>query len=573
MASWKPINPDIATRAAYLEDTLNTQIAFAPKQVREVWTQWNNYDSTEERRKNKSAVRVIEEQLESCLDELTISLEGVSPEAATWLLPGERGGEYMSLRGGEHFNGSMCAWLIGVFGSGRADNLVSAHKVFSKYARWVATYLTRWLMLYDLREEEHLGERIVITRLLKVDTKLRWIADEVCAKLGEWVDLNLPASSNALGLSIMRTVEDNVLGTTLSYAADAANDTPPNANHTLDSGGSRGTEPSASFKPLSDGFLARLPAETLEALSAPSRALTRAELLRALEGEEYVIKPLVRVEGSYKVLNRYSWMYSRDVAIMHAIMLVCKPEEVGRPLEETTVALLRDWGPEGFTWESDVVLAAAGRTKGDEVDLFGLSSEVALIGECKANRMPRNNASLDATFEERLIGKAVDQVERRIMNWNSGGRPVNSHTRWVPAVGAVITISSYAGAVWSSTSLVKENKQLDVAIFPLHSFLLMASVLENSSEFRAYIEWRTQLLASGVMNNDELEFLVTFLKHPNPLPAPEQHGYPKILEQIEVDSDAAFLLTPKKNRLTDAWRNSYKKELLESVVSVGPRLS
>lgn len=573
-ANWQKLDPGDRTFLDKLDErVMRTHFSFAGKSVRETWRMWLDHMSARDLAAATQLLPKIEDELDVAFNELKESLSKVHPSAARWILPGEDDGtgkfhSYVMPRGGETFSRSRGAWLIGVFGAGENLDRNSALTAFNKYVRWSAAFLVRWHILSDFGNgmgSHTLGESIAAHRILGVETRMSWIADEICRQLGRWVDDEHRGAVDTLGSAVMERISLNAsmsIGEVKGLFESMEEDSLGRANVVY------------SF---SERLLQGVPSKTIESLTAKHQELTDRHLHAALEGELPDLRPVVRVAGENLVLNRSAWLVERDHPMMNVLMESLPSDRFGKPLEDISAALLGRWGPDEFVWRPSITItqweSGKGSRNGDDVDVLGLSDEIAIICECKANRLSQNNFSLDANFDSKILQKAASQVALRTTHWSEGWRDSETSDSSAVATGLIVTLSSYAGGVWSAPKLHHDGELVGICVFPLHALMLAICLIPDPARFASYLNWRTGLLKMGLVTFDELELSLTFTSQGPTAPTGGDHEGRVLFRGYELSSEAVSELDPRTYATDCDWRRTYFNQLWEASEPASPTLS
>lgn len=559
--NWMILSPEQVDISSSVQSARNTHLKYAPDEVLMIW------DAITSKLRpriavtdisNKEQLQEVEKHLEDCFTGLLDSFAQVSPRAATSLLYLERTEPFTYFDKMQFFSPAKCAWLIGVFGHGSMDDSRSARRVFAKYARWEATYLIHhqisMLLNYETARPVTLSDRIVANRMLNIETRMPWISSEIIEFLGNWVDRNLPSFQTEFGSNVLNTINKNAENAT-AYGKEVK----------------KGKKiPTSTF---SKRLLRNMPDSTLRRLTAQHKPITRILLKESLEGVESEVKPIVDIDDEPTVLNRSTWLTSRESCLINAVMTLC-PRNIkeGRPFEEITCNLLNKWGPSNLEWESGQTITSPNRTNTDELDLLASSNNVTFIGECKANRPPSKNTSIDLNFEANILNKAVSQITQRVNHWDFGWRVSNTSSNNTKAKGFIVTYYSYAGAPWLSSSLKNENGDIErIPIFPLHCLILASAIMKKDEDLSNYLAYRSTILRQGLMSFDELEILLGFINNVGSVPFSTTDCGNAIFRQYELD-DAGYMIDARKYRDTISWKERLTDEISKHSKPVTPPL-
>ncbi len=549
-----------------LDAVSHTHFRFASRRVRDIWNKWADRVSERDFDLADSLTPEIDSEVDIAFQELMRALQRTHPLASTWILFGERTDpfdlqSYATPKGGETYSLARGAWIIGAFGKGEHADRMTAYATFNKYVRWCAAFLAQWNLRShrnDPAQHHYLGEKIAAHRILGSETRMRWIAEEICDALGTWVDASLGETKEVVGAHIMHNISRNVVSTLRRLGSLAnAHRTNPAQITRLD-------------RTASEQLLLELPEETLATVTAPPQELSNRSLTLALQGELSDLCPLVQVGDRTLVLNRSAWIVERDRSMLNAVMGMAPSDREGEPLEEISRALLEKWGPSDLAWSTGDVIAPRGGGNGDETDLFGLGAQAVVIGECKANRLSKNDRSLDANFEGRILDKAASQVALRISHWKAGWRPPEHLNAPAEATGLIVTLSSYAGGVWSEPHLHVNDEVVDVAVLPLHSLILAASVIPDAASFTEYVNWRTRILTIGLVAPDELELALTFASQGSTVPEQAAENERLTFRGYELSANAVAELDPRLFAGDANWRERYFTEIWKHSTPASP---
>lgn len=530
-----------ASSAAY-----DSYFRYAPKEVRECWADLTERANNGEKPNFSQALSVVERGKDESLSGLCDVLARVSPEAALWLLPGELPHELSSFdtpSAGESISLSKGAWLVGTYGQGDATSKLDAYGAFQRYAKWQAARLihgqVRSLQAsIDAGEPVTvLGDQIVVSRLVEPETRMAWISDEISLAVGRWVDKEARGRAEDFGHSVMLRISGNLQLAQQELSSSIHN---PRTFRMRD-----------SFSGiLTDG----LPEWLIENLTARPSVPEPSAVEAVLTSDYPALHPFVSIRGVTKVLNRSAWLLERDDAFLRLAMRQCPRNDEGRPLEAVSASLLSQWGPTGVSWQSPARISPRGASSAfDEVDILGCSDETAFIGECKANRLPEKNASLDVTFQEKIVEKAADQLDTRMKDWSQGWRPKSGCRKDIEPEGFIVTLSSYSGGVWQSPALTKDGEVISYGVFPVHALVLAASVLRSAAQLAEYLRHRAYLLTQGLTNSDELEPLLSYVQSTPGFSVSKPQAAGLIFNQYEL-SEKGVLYDPRAAAVGSDWK-------------------
>lgn len=494
------------------------------------------------------------------LDQLRSELEGISPSAALWLMEGEIpsnvGDAYLLPRGGEAIGFGRCAWLMGTFGTGTANSKQDAHRFFRQFAYWAAAYLLHdgleRLERRALGKPTVLGQQAPTWRFMTPPTEMFWTTREISESAGRWVDTNLPRHSATLGAEVTKIMSTNVTA--------AIQETRIARLH----------RPYSPFQvqvmtaPFSTLLLEGIPEETLAPWTQSALAPTPVAIQEALTGHAPTLRPLVYIDGKRRALNLPGWLYGRANLMLREVMQKAPMHEEGDALEWITADLLGKWGPSGTTWTASTHISnpQAPKKSRDEVDVLGCSASTTFFVECKANRPPTNDASQDANFEQTILDKASKQLDTRIAHWREGWRASSDCSGPSETVGFIVTLDDYSGGVWQSRRPERDDVTSRYSVLPLPAMLLVAASCDTAKTFRKYMEMRTQLLSSAVMNVDELEFFMAFWQGLHKGVPREYEGYNLIFRQYRIGDDLG--IDPASYYGERGWEDRFTREVLDA---------
>lgn len=556
MNAWTKIERDEALLREQSRFANQAHLRFAPPAVRQRLDLMTDRVVRRDRSGFDEDAAVLQIELEKCEAALLESLQRTDPRAARQLLFGEQTGEFEMPDGGDTVSRGRAAWILGTFGNGERAGQYAALVFFNKYVRWHATTLAlgqaRFLQDKMAGTAQPLAERVVVSRLLGTQTRMRWVTDELCGVIGAWVDRNLPKEHSSFGTEQMERIAHNVSRAVRLAPAELGGD-----------------------RRFSDALLDGVSSDLIDSLSMQRTPLTMPRLKSALESEEHQLRPIVLLDGNPSVLDPGAWMLHRETALIHVLMDRSPRDQQGDLLEEVCVEALNRWGPTDLHWESSKTLKLAGRSASDELDLIAISRDRAFIGECKSNRLPRKNESLDATFAEKILQGAAGQVRLRIEHWTEGWRPVGQPDVQAEATGMIVSLSDYGGAVWQSDLLGADEDAapIEVGVFPLHSLLLLVSVLRSGKDLSTYLAWRSELLAAGLNTFDELEPILADIHGTNSSPLQTSDGIVMMFQAYELDQAAVIDLDPAQSGPIERWKEDWRRALSNASVPVGPRLA
>lgn len=548
MTGWRKIADLEGLLRAQSRQMQAQHYSLAPKDVKERLTTIDETLIKDPHADFQPDLKWTEERVKMLEEELTCDLHNLSPEASLHLIPGQRR-DFTPPFGHEWFSHTRCAWIAGVFAEGQDNSKISAHKFWRKYTQWCSTRLLcaslRHLVALQNGDGAEISERVVNERLLQTQTLMRWVTDEACIEAGCWVDENIPKHSPALGATQMRQAARNA-SATAHMNQDQLNRT--NVSIEL-------------LRGLSDDFLM--------ALTAHQERLDTNNLHRILESEKNLITPILKICGDFIVGDTTAWMLHRDVAVFYAIMRTLPSDRQGAPLEACTARLLNKFGPSDLSWTPAAPLRITGKTKPDDVDIVARAGQIALIGECKSNRLPENNSSVDTTFSEKILEKASQQLATRLDHWDEGWRIPGADSPEISAHGFIITLSAYGGAIWLSNYLANQTtaRNEKVPIFPLHSLILVASIMTTSVEFVNYMQWRTSLLKDNFFGLDELEFMIAAINGSMELPEAASEARSALFVPYEMDAAFSMQATPRYES-GKTWKTLWRQQVSASAVPV-----
>lgn len=549
------------------ESAYATHLQFAPNAAKKAW----QYYVDSFIRRDFNGIKQAKDQAEiserKSLSELCSTLKSVSPAAALELLLGEHNdliSNYETPKGGETFSLARGAWLIGVIACGEDSSGYGARVAFNKYVRWVASYLVKLHIIDPLVGDEadrniaSAMNHLEISRLVEPETRMMWISDAISLEIGRWVDentgqidLSLAPSSDTVKL-ISKNVSKAINSLTAAYKSKSQ----------------------AMPESFSTTLLEGVPVGIIEALTAPRRQITETNVENALKSDAIIATPFVRVEGTTRVLGRSDWLTKRDEALFRLVMQASPRDKEGKVFEDVTTSLLQDWGPSGISWQSSVDLLTPGTGKiADDIDVLGISDDVAFIGECKANRLPEKNSSVGSTLETVILNKAILQLEKRVDHWRSGWKP-NASEQTFPddVIGFAVTFSSYGGMLWNPDKLRRNDASVLYGVFPLYSLVLAASALEQPADLRDYFSFRLNAMTNGVTNSDELEHVLGFASASNSKGIALESEAKGLLRQYEL-SDHGVWIDPRKYRSNANWKHKFLSDLWKHTKPVTPSLN
>ncbi|WP_367402036.1 hypothetical protein [Kocuria marina] len=390
-----------------------------------------------------------------------------------------------------------------------------------------------------------LSEKIVESRLLGTQTRLRWATDECCRHIGYWIDKNLSKTIDAFGSRQMGIISSNI-----------------------DMAISRNPRSFSRENNISSIFLENVSGKLIEKMTAAKLPLEKRHLHKVLEGGENQLRPIVIVDNEPLILETTTWLFHRETSIMHAVMSECETNAQGQALEATCKSLLNEWGPHDLSWESGLEIRRHDNKNKDEVDLIASADSTTLIGECKLNRLPENNHSIDATFTEKILEKATDQLDLRVASWDK------LKDRDGAATGFIVTLSDYGGAIWQYPRPEDVNPRPKIyGVLPLHTLLLVASVIRNAKEFSRYLNWRAALLSQNFSGFDELEFILAEISgQSGSLPNPDDESI-SLMQPYELRGSSMLFLSPNHDSQAGSsqeWKEKWRSAIFEASERVGP---
>lgn len=548
------------------ENAYTSHIKFAPNEAKAAWNAYVDAVANGSSRSLAAATQQAEAAVSKSLTELCDVLTSVSPLASLELLFGERRDrldEYVIPKGAETVSLARGAWLIGVFGDGEDSSRYGALNAFNKYVRWVTAYLVKLHIsshaIEDKTERNIAGNKsqLEINRLVEPETRMMWIADEITQHIGRWVDANsaLTKLPGVLDAQISQLIGENAERAQVALKAALWNKSP-----TI----------SESFSAtLLDG----LPERLVQSLTAPNMQITESNVELALKGEGPTTTPFVRIGDTVSILGRSAWLLQRDDALFRIVMQASPRGKEGQVFEDVAASLLREWGPDGITWESSVDLVSPLRGKDtDDVDVLGCSADLAFIGECKANRLSDNNSSVGANFETVVLNKAVSQLDTRVKHWGQGWRPLPmTQDDTEDVTGFAVTFSSYGGMLWNADRLRKNDAPGQFTVIPLHSLVLAVSIIDQPRGLKSYFDFRLESMANGATNMDELEYMLGFVSTlGNATIVPEESA--RILFRQYELSDEGVWLDPRVYADRRNWKIRFLSEIWENTNAVTPPL-
>lgn len=520
-------------------------IKYAPKEVKEIWQKLHSL-SGDDRCVLEALMSRMEDIITGCLDDLCESLEEVSPAGSLCLLPGELLSEveYIYPKGDGYFLVDRVAWLIAVFGNGEDRGKFCAHKVYDKYLRWACSYFLKiqinsllQVENYEMSQGVH-AERLIMSRLLPMETRIPWVVNEICGQIGNWVNENMSCMSGILGAGVMEKIAKNI---------DIANS-------------ASGTNvENIGCRSIGKMLVKDIPSETLDLFTQDKKLINKRNVESALIGESPTTFPLVKVDGCVRVVNRYAWLQFRDDSFFRVVIGRSSSNSKGDVFEYATTAMLNKCGPRGMEWQSSVELKDPKRGgKGDEIDTFCHLSGVSFVGECKANLLSGSDESVSANFYSTVLERALSQLDVRCRHLTEGWR-VNGDGGG-EVVGFITTFSSYGGMLWRSTDLSSDSGSTIYSVIPLYSLVLISSVMKTALELKEYLNFRVDLLSRGLEHFDELEVILCFIKRKE-ITLPDGHEGLIMLRPYELDGQAK-LFAPEFNS-GNRWKDGFKNIILQ----------
>lgn len=545
-----------------LASAYSSHFQFAPREIKEALDICGKSVIRKDRRGATEAALLSEMSTRKSLSELCGALQDVSPKASTHLLAGEHHDclrDYKSLKSFKTFSLARGTWLIGVFGKGTDDSQYGALQAFNKYVRWVSAYLANLHIAAFAETDDterlavHPTRQLEINRLVEPETRMMWITDEISAAIGIWVDRNLPSISHLIGSEPVLVATENAHKAVNSLKSSFRDNK------------------SFMSEPFSAILLNGISEDLTRKLTARPTVLNEENVEEALLGETPTITPFVHIDDTTWVLNRSAWLMHRDDALFRFAMKESPSDRKGQIFEDVTASMLQKWGPRATTWNSSVdLLRPESRKHKDEVDVFGCSDGIAFIGECKANKLSANNSSVGSSFETVVLNNAVSQLETRMTHWSEGWRPNEANPcKASEAIGFAITFSSYGGLLWQSEGLLKEDVPAQYAVIPLHSLVLVASILDEPQDLKLYLEHRERLITGGAANSDELEYILGFISELKGCQATAPEGTRALFRQYQLDENGVWIDPRVHSGLRD-WKQQFRDDLWDHTEPVTP---
>lgn len=206
-----------------------------------------------------------------------------------------------------------------------------------------------------------------------------------------------------------------------------------------------------------------------------------------------------------------------------------------------------------------------------EVDFaFHAASKLLLIGEAKAYFIaPRSDTVINAMSDQ--VGKAVSQLGKRLDGLAAGyklqakGQSV-SPADYADVVGLAVPLHSYAGAIfdWRTLAFAGADRQ-DVAVIPLHSLILVMSLMSCGPDLARYLKYRANLLAQPIAAQDEADIVLHYLRSKSTLCAPQGAAQVRQFRMLEpyTVSTVDVLNAPRPGSVA-RWRREFRRMVIPS---------
>src|SRR5699024_10146996 len=149
---------------------------------------------------------------------------------------------------------------------------------------------------------------------------------------------------------------------------------------------------------------------------------------------------------------------------------------------------------------------------------------------------------------------AASQVAVRAAHWKEGWRPPGHLGSRADATGLVVTLSSYAGGVWSEPHLRVDDEVVDVAILPLPSLVLATTAIPDATSLAVYLNRRTRLFKVGRVPPDELELVLTYVRQGSTVPEEVTDNERLTFRGYQLSANAVAELDPRRSRDDNGWR-------------------
>lgn len=518
--NWNKINPNLLFNV--LEQQNYSHLDFASPGVK------NARDESYRHFKNgtfydfQNARDFVTKKNNDVIDKMMDVLNTISPLSSTWLLFGERS-DFELPQGGELISRSRPAWIIGVFAQGIDESKELAFRFYNLYQQWHANTIALW-QISSLHNKNRINDNLVVSRILECATRLRWISDLTTLEIGFWVDQNLPELKSVWGSSMMSQINHNIENLLKSRTSE-------------------------DFK-FSQLALKNLNIDFIDSLTVKNRELNHNSLLQALESEDCAKYPIVKVGDNYLILNTTDWMFDREHSIIFHLMSKLPSHLAGKMLEDITKRILSKVGPTDIRWQSSVNYMDI-ENGNLEIDVIGKSTKYCFIGECKSSYDPNNKYSIDASYDQKIITKASEQLEKRIKAFENPDNQGKTF-REGNVFGFIVTISSYAGAIWDYSRNPKA-----LSIFPLKMLILCCSIFHTSKDMQKYLNWRSSLLSIRFKNSDELELIIAFINNQLDIPSKVVNSNIALMRAYEITDSLRLLGIPQNLKIKDnksKWR-------------------
>lgn len=510
-----------------------------PKEIRHLATRTSEDLSSND----ENALVDIDVVLGKLEEEIRDLLSKLAPEAALTLVYGEQNTPWEAPPGCDKFGYARAAWVVGVYATGNDSSKLAAFRFYSKYIRWCATFLLREHISLICGNAVSLAEHVRAKRLLNPETRMRWISDTICLEIGRWVDRELQDQRNIWGSAVMRRINQNLM-----------------------SAFKEGKTGEHLWQSRSEILLAGLPRELIECLTAKSSVGSSLQVKTMLAGETPSSAPIVSIGGCPYVLNQEAWVLDRDRAILNAVMGLLDQSCEGELLESITSSLLNEWGPSDVKWRARDTLAEVGKKSGFDIDVSGVSRTRTFLGECKANRSPENDGSLEPNFADRVMTRARKQIEKRVAAARHGYRLTSNTGHTLSSTtGFIVTLLDYGGSIWQKTQLNRYETGPEISIIPLHSFVFAVSIIQTGDELSDYLDMRSDLVLNSVDAYDELEFMLAWCNRDGVDMEKIRDAEQVQIRNYDLPPKARLSIEPDLASDRRSWKSCWQKRLMQAI--------
>lgn len=254
-------------------------------------------------------------------------------------------------------------------------------------------------------------------------------------------------------------------------------------------------------------------------LDPRSDSLGMADFSTLVTSSRLEQQPCVLIDGNPTVFGVHEFLFGIDQVVLEAARSAGDKKRADL-FEAVARACLGELGPRDLqVVPPPLAIPIPGSENPGEVDVAASTDSLVLLGECKAQLVTPQSSTVINAFTDQ-VGKAVHQLAVRRDALDAGAPllasgvpvPLNENPR---ILAVALTLHSYGGAVWNADSLREISAiERNIAVVPLHQFVIVAHALRNATELDAYFQFRQQILEIGVVILDEIDIMTIFL-HPH----------------------------------------------------------